>query len=250
MRGASWSWSVRKSSICVAVAEVDRELVALAALARRAAPRCAAARSRRRARPPSVRRVASRPTCARWNPRCHVRGPCSCTDEVPQVRVVADEQLGDRVDEVIGLGRAEAVEHRRLARPRRATTSVCGNEPRPSPSHQCSTRIGSSTTTPAGTWTNAPPARNASCSTVNASSASRSTRARASVCTSSSLARRDAADAHALGFERGIDLVVHDAAVAHDDHRRVRARLPPPTARRPARARRRARRARLRSNGR
>ena len=31
--------------------------------------------------------------------------------EVAQVRVVADEELGHRVDEMIGLGRAEAVEH-------------------------------------------------------------------------------------------------------------------------------------------
>ena len=34
--------------------------------------------------------------------------------EVAKVRVVADDELGDRVDEVIRLGRAEAVENRRL----------------------------------------------------------------------------------------------------------------------------------------
>src|SRR6266516_7260846 len=50
-----------------------------------------------------------------------------------------------------------------------ATTSVCGNVASPSPSDQCKTMIGLSTTTPAGTLMNAPPARNASCRTVNAS---------------------------------------------------------------------------------
>ena len=43
--------------------------------------------------------------------------------------------------------------------------------------------------------------------------------------TSVVVAGRDAADAHALGLERGIELVVHDAAVAHDDHAGVRAGL-------------------------
>ncbi len=50
-----------------------------------------------------------------------------------------------------------------------ATTSVCGKLAKPSPSDQCNTTIGLSTTTPAGTFTTAPPARKASCRTVNAS---------------------------------------------------------------------------------
>ena len=101
---------------------------------------------------------------------------------------------------------------------------MCGNDARPSPSHQCRTRIGSSTTTPAGTCTNAPPARNASCSTVNASS-ERARRGAEQIAHVVAVARRDAADPHTLGLEPGIDLVVHHAPVAHDDHRRVRPGL-------------------------
>src|ERR687897_168463 len=50
-----------------------------------------------------------------------------------------------------------------------SATSVCGNVVSPSPSDQCNTMIGFSTTTPAGTRMKAPPARNASCSTVKGS---------------------------------------------------------------------------------
>ncbi len=89
------------------------------------------------------------------------------------MRAVADEQLDDRVDEVLGSRRWVSGEPNRSstvtsAPPprRRACAGSCAS---PSPSHQCRTTIGSSTTTPGGTCTNAPPARNASCSTVNAS---------------------------------------------------------------------------------
>ena len=77
VRGASWSWSVRKSSICVAVAEVDGELVALAALRRAAAPRCAAGRSRRRARPPrcAASRRGRRARAAGRGATCAGRAP-------------------------------------------------------------------------------------------------------------------------------------------------------------------------------
>ena len=82
-----------------------------------------------------------------------------------------------------------------------ATTSVCGKVARPSPSDQCSTTIGCSTTTPAGTFMTAPPARKASCSTVNASGdasehcAERGRRARL-------VARGEVAHLHALRDER------------------------------------------------
>ena len=97
----------------LAVAEVHRELVALGALA--AEPRLAAQpgvvaaeRDRRRAHG----RVAADVGAL----EAEVPRPRAVLlhREVPQVRVVVDEQLGDRVDEVIGVGRAEAVEHRRL----------------------------------------------------------------------------------------------------------------------------------------
>ena len=54
------------------------------------------------------------------------------------------------------------------------------------------------------------------------------------------VARRDVADPHALGLERGVELVVHDPAVAHDDHAGVLARFgrPRPAARRALVARR------------
>ena len=54
--------------------------------------------------------------------------------------------------------------------PSPATTSVCGNAGRAvALATSAARRSGRSTTTPAGTCTNAPPARNASCRTVNAS---------------------------------------------------------------------------------
>ncbi len=89
--------------------------------------------------------------------------------------------------------------------------------------------MGSSTTTPAGTCTKAPPARNASCRTVNASSdaldALPDQRLHELVLTGG-----DPAGAHTLGLERGIELVVHDPPVADDDHARVVARLRGPGA--------------------
>ena len=83
-------------------------------------------------------------------------------------------QLDDRIDEVAGaararVGRPVAVEHRDLG-------AVFGDHERVRERGQAvalatsgAPRSGFSTTTPGGTFTNAPPARNASCSTVNAS---------------------------------------------------------------------------------
>ena len=113
--------------------------------------------------------------------------------------------------------------------PSPSDTSVCGNEARPSPSHQCRTRIGSSTTTPAGTCTKAPPARNASCRTVYASSE------RPDACpikvetrSSSQVAMPQARTPFASSA--GSSSWCTTAAVAHDDHPRVLARLRGPRA--------------------
>ncbi len=153
--------------------------------------------------------------------------------EVAQVRVVVDEQLDHRVDEVVGLGRAEAVEHRGLGalaerdervRERRPTVALAPVQ------HE--DRIFDDDAR--GHVHERAPARNASCSTVNASSDALDARAeqRLEIVV---LARRDSARAHTLGLERGVELVVHDATVAHDDHPGVTARL-----RRPRTAARRA----------
>ena len=69
---------------------------------------------------------------------------------------------------------------------------------------------------PPGTRMNAPPARNASCSTVNASGDA-SEHVPSQRPTSSPSHGREAADDDALGRERVVELVVHDPAVAHDD---------------------------------
>ena len=138
---------------------------------------------------------------------------------------VADDQLDDRVDEVVARrGETEAVDDGDLGRSRRRRRACAGRWRSPSPSDQCSTTIGRSTTTPVGTWTNAPPARNASCRTVNASGDA-SEHEPSSVAHVGLGTRREPADRHALRFERRVELVVHDASVAHDDQAGALARL-------------------------
>ncbi len=139
------------------------------------------------------------------------------------MRVVVDEQLGDRVDEMIGLRRAEAVEHRGLrafaqrherVRERGAAVAlapvqhedrILDDDARGNVHERAAGEEG----------------------VVQDRERvfGRARRAPEQLADEVVLARRDAAGAHALGLERGIELVVHDPAVAHDDHARVLARL-------------------------
>ena len=153
------------------------------------------------------------------------------------MRVVGDEQLGDRVDEVVGLGRSETIEHRRLrafaerddgVRERGASVAFApvqhedrildhhsgGNL------HERATREKRVVQHREGVFR-------------------RVRRGAEELADLVAVARRDPAHAHALGLECGVDLVVDDPPVAHDDHSRVAAgfRGPGPAARRPLFAR-------------
>ena len=164
--------------------------------------------------------------------------------EVAQVRVVVDEQLGDRVDEMIGGRRAEAVEHRRLRAFAQRDERVRERGPAVALAPvQDQDRV---LDDDAGGHVHERAAGEERVVQRRERVGRRARHAAEQLADQLVLARGDAARAHALGFERGIELVVHDAAVAHDDHPRVLARPPRPTGRRRARARRPARRARLR----
>ena len=95
---------------------------------------------------------------------------------------------------------------------------------RPSPSDQCSTTIGLSTTTPRGTFTKAPPARNASWSTVNASGDA-SEHVPSSDASSSASHVAMPHTRTPLASSVGVERVVHHPAVAHDDEPRALAGL-------------------------
>ena len=231
----------------VPVAEVDRGEVALRRRRRRAATRCAAGRTDRRARPPTT--AGSR----------HDRGahagarPATCAGRAPAPTRTArgrcrrraarrPRRRSGRCVRGAGVGRrAEAVEHGDLgAVPgdhegvREAGEAVAL---RPVQHDDRAARRPRR----AGTFTNAPPARKASCSTVNASGD-------ASEHVPSSVRDRRRASHVAspqtrtpLASSVGVERVVHDAPVAHDDEpgsarppprRPDRRRVP---ARRPAR---------------
>ena len=185
MRGASWSWSVRKSSICVPSAKYTASwsLSPPSPWSTRLAaqPRVVAAEHDRRGLAASRRdrraRVANRgATCGSRAPgprdsagaRCRRR--CSSVTASTRWSISGEPKRSSTVASAFSP----------------SDTTVCGNDARPSPSHQCRTRIGSSITTPAGTWMKAPPARNASCSTVNASSEERDAEPTISATSSSS----------------------------------------------------------------
>ena len=215
VRGAAWSCSVRKSSICSWSPKYTASRSLSAPFTREhglaAQPGVVTAEGHRgrpeRGVAPDVRPLEDDGPGSR---------PVLLHREVLHVRRVTDDELDDAVDEVLDVGRAEPVEDGDLAlapRPRRA---CAGTTRARRPSDQCSTTIGFSTTTPFGTRMNAPPARKASCRSVNASGDS-SEHMPEPTPDVLALTRGETADDHALRRERVVHLVVHHPAVAHDD---------------------------------
>ena len=113
MCGATWSWSVRKSSICwpspkyTASRSLSEPGAVEAGFA--AQPRVVAAE--RDGRRPQRRVTTEVRALQRDLPRVR---PVLLHREVAHVRVVADDELDDGVDEVVAADRREAVDDRDL----------------------------------------------------------------------------------------------------------------------------------------
>ena len=217
------------------VGEVHRELVALAAFALQhrlaAQPRVVAAERDRRAAQDGV--AAENRALQTEVPRARA---VLLHREIAQVRVVADEELGDRVDEVVGLGRTEAIEHGRLGVLAERDDRV--RERRPAVAFapvQHEDRILDHDT---GGNLHERAAREERVVQHGERVFRRARRRAQEIAHVVAVAGREAAHAHALGLEPGIDLVMDHAPVAHDEHRRaVRPRRPTGHHRAPARRR-------------
>ena len=164
--GATWSCSVRWSK-CWSPSAKNTPSISLNP------PGCArivSASARARSAPnpiASVRMSASRPTVARWTPRCVTPLAPVLDRHVPDMGAVADHDLGDgvreRAREVGDAYRSMNVTDAFAP----TTISVCGKTAAPSASRYVSVCSGRSICTPSGTYRNVPPVRNAPCIAVN-----------------------------------------------------------------------------------